>query len=212
MFEALGCRLAAVGLGAAGALALLAPGAYAGPISSEADCSASRPLTQPFLPWADLANYALSPDGGLEAGGKGWRLSGGATSTAGNEPFFVGGSNDSRSLHLPSGSSATSAPTCVGLEWPTIRFFTRSSGTSSLSSLRVEVLFESAATRATQSLQIGTATPGGNWWPTPQMVMLVNTLGALSEDGMVPVAFRFTPVATGSWQIDDLYVDPWRGP
>ncbi|MDQ3632625.1 MAG: hypothetical protein M3417_15420 [Actinomycetota bacterium] len=212
MFKISRRRLATVGLGVAGAAALLAPGAQAGPISSEADCSASPKLTQPFLPWADLASYALSPDGGLEAGATGWRLSGGAATTSGNERFFVGGSTDRRSLSLPSGSSATSAPTCVGLEWPTIRFFTRSSGTSLLSSLRVDVLFESAATGATRSLQIGAATPGGTWEPTPQMVMLVNTLGALSEDGMVPVAFRFTPVGTGSWQVDDLYVDPWRGP
>jgi hypothetical protein len=25
-----------------------------------------------------------------------------------------------------------------------------------------------------------------------------------------PVRFRFTPVGGASWQIDDVYVDPWR--
>lgn len=205
-------RLASVGLGAAGTLALLAPAAHAGPIGAGADCSAQRPLTQPFLPWADFANYALSPDGGLEADATGWALTGGATPTAGNEAFLVGGPTDSRSLSLPSDSSATSAPTCVGLEWPTIRFFTRSSGTSLESTLRVEVLYESVITGATRAIAIGAAAPGDSWQPTAPMVMVVNTLGALSDDGMVPVAFRFTPVGAGSWQIDDLYVDPWRGP
>jgi len=205
-------RLATVGLGTAAALALLAPGAHAGPISAGADCSAARPLTQPFLPWMDPASYALSPDGGLEAGAAGWKLSGGAVPSAGNERFFVGESSDSRSLSLPGGSSATSPPTCVGLQWPTVRLFTRSSGTGLLSSLHVDVLFESALTGATRSLRIGAATPGVDWRPTLPMVMVVNTLGALSQDGMVPVAFRFTPVGAGSWQIDDVYVDPWRGP
>ncbi len=139
-------------------------------------------------------------------------MAGGAASTDGNESFFVGAPTDSRSLRVPSGSGATSAPTCVGLEWPTIRFFARSSGTSLLSSLRVDVLSESGSTGATRSITIGAATPGSSWRPTSQMVMIVNTLGALSEDGMVPVAFRFTPVGAGSWQIDDLYIDPWRGP
>jgi hypothetical protein len=27
---------------------------------------------------------------------------------------------------------------------------------------------------------------------------------------MTPVQFRFTPVGGGTWQIDDVYVDPWR--
>jgi len=124
-------RLAAVAVSTAGALALAAPLAHAGPIGDGADCSVQSPLTQPFFPWADPASYALAPDGGLEGGAAGWTLFGGAATTAGNERFLVGGASDSRALSLPSGSSATSAPRCVGLQWPTIRVFARSSGTSS---------------------------------------------------------------------------------
>ncbi len=205
-------RLAAVAVSTMGALALAAPLAHAGPIGDGADCSVQSPLTRPFLPWADPAPYALAPDGGLEQGAAGWTVSGGAATIAGNERFLVGGATDSRALSLPSGSSATSPPSCVGLLWPTIRLFARSSGTSLFSSLRVEVLYDSLLTGQTQSLQIGAVTPGADWRPTPQMATIVNTLGALTKDGMVPVAYRFTPKGAGSWQIDDLYVDPWRGP
>jgi hypothetical protein len=205
-------RVAVSALGAAAALALATPLAQAGPIADNADCTAQHGLTQPFAPWLDLANYALSPDGGMEAGAAGWSLSGGATTTAGNERFFVGGASDSRSLSLPAGSSAVSAPICVGLEWPTIRFFTRSSGTG-----RSPRWASTSCSRTPSPARRGRCgsvrpSPRSRWQPTAQMVMVVNTLGALSADGKVPVSFRFTPVGAGDWQIDDLYVDPWRGP
>ncbi|HEX6390090.1 MAG TPA: hypothetical protein VFZ89_11595 [Solirubrobacteraceae bacterium] len=171
-----------------------------------------RPLSQPFLPWADLANYALSPNGGLETGASGWTLSGAAATGPGNESYYVGGSGDNRSLSVPAGSSAMSAPMCVGLEWPTIRFFARSSGTGLLSLLKVDVVVDDALLGGTKAVPIGVVTPSGSWQPTLPMVMVVNTLGALSKDGMLPVAFRFTPVGSGTWSVDDLYVDPWRGP
>lgn len=205
-------RLAAALAGAAGALALIAPTASAGPISSNADCTARPPMSQVFLPWVDPMDYVTSPDGGFETGAAGWSLAGGAAVGAGNESFYIGGAGDSRALSMPSGSSATSAPTCVGLEYPTIRFFSRASGTGLLSQLRVSVLFEDAVTGATRSVPIGVAWPTGSWQPTPPMVMGVNTFGALMKDGMVPVAFKFTTVGPGSWQIDDLYIDPRRGP
>jgi hypothetical protein len=205
-------RVIAAALGAAGLLALTAPGAHAGPISDGADCTAQASLTQAFLPWVDPAHYALSPDGGMENGAAGWSLSGGATTVVGNESHYVGDSADSRSLRLPSGSSATSAPTCVGLQWPTIRFFARSSSAGLLSLMAVEVVVDDALSGSPRAVLIGIATPGSSWKPSLPMTMVVNTLGALTKDGMLPVAFRFTPIGSGTWQVDDLYVDPWRGP
>jgi hypothetical protein len=201
-------RAIATVLGVAGVLALSAPNANAGPIGDAADCSAQSTLSQPFTPWMDLASYALSPNGGVEDGANGWSLSGAAAPTAGNESYYPGSS----SLRVPSGSSAMSAPMCVGLQWPTIRFFARSSGTGLLSLLKVDVVVDDALSGQAKAVPIGVVTPGGSWQPTLPMVMIVNNLGALSKDGMLPVAFRFTPVGSGTWQLDDLYVDPWRGP
>lgn len=204
--------LLAVLLSTIGVLAVAVPGAQAGTISDAADCTRAQPLSQPFTPWLDPASYALAPDGGLENNAAGWTLSGAAAPSAGNESYRVGGASDNASLTIPSGSSAMSAPSCVGLQWPTIRFFSRSSGTGLLSSMRVDVVFDEALTGATLSVPVGTVLPGSSWRPTTQMLMVINTLGAVQKDGMVPVAFRFTPVGSGTWQLDDLYIDPWRGP
>ena len=41
--------------------------------------------------------------------------------------------------------------------------------------------------------------------------MLADFLSALGEDAELAVAFRFKPLgAVASWQIDDVYVDPFR--
>jgi hypothetical protein len=212
MMSWVGNRVIAATLGVAGAVALGAPMAHAGPVGDAADCSAQVSLSQPFLPWMDIASYAPSPDGGFENGAAGWSLSGSAATAAGNESYSVGGGGDARSLRIPSGSSATSAPTCVGLQWPTIRFFARAGGTGLLSSLRVDVVVDDALSGTAKAIPIGFVAPTGSWRPSAPMIMVVNTLGALAVDGMLPVAFRFTPVGSGTWQVDDLYVDPWRGP
>lgn len=201
-----------VGMIATVALVFSAAPAQAGVITDGADCGASPPLLQAFLPWADVSNYGLAPDGGLEGGGTGWSLSGGAAVASGNETNYVHALGDHSLLAMPAGSSATTAPTCVGLEYPTIRFFTRASGLRLGSTMLVEVLFDDALTGATRSLPIGVALPSSGWQPTLPMAMLVSTLGALTQNGMVAVEYRFTPVGAASWQLDDLYVDPWRKP
>ena len=50
---------------------------------------------------------------------------------------------------------------------------------------------------------------GRSWHPTLPMPLLVNLL-PLSASDRTPVRFRFTPRLLGSWQIDDVYVDPTR--
>src|SRR5690242_6810854 len=123
---------------AALAIALPAPAAAAaeGVLGS---CPASE-YEQPFAPWLDFASYVLAPNGGLEAGAAGWSLEGGAAVVDGNESFDVRGEGDTKSLSLPSGSSATTSSMCVDPASPDLRLFVRNSG-SLLSTLRVEVLY-----------------------------------------------------------------------
>ncbi|HEY3186168.1 MAG TPA: hypothetical protein VGJ70_01755 [Solirubrobacteraceae bacterium] len=190
-----------------GGLALAAaPAALAGPLVATATGCSSDVLSQPFLPWADPASYVLAPDGGFEAGASGWSLSGAAV-TADNEPFYVHGSDDHAALELAPGGSATSAPMCVGIEYPTLRFFARTDG-SATSTLRVNVLYEDASGN-TQSLTIGRVLAGGEWSPTLVMPVVVNLLTLIPGE-RTAVAFRFTAEGTGaSWDIDDVYVDPY---
>ena len=201
-------RIAAAAFTATVALAAGAATANAGVlVASAADCG-QQTLTQTFLPWLDLANYTELGGGDFEGTGAGWSLTGGAAIAGGNEPYFVGGSGDSRSLALPAGASATSPTICVGLTHPSIRFFAkrRSGGVLSLSTLRVDVLFETA-NGAVASLPIGLVANGGAWQPTLPMLVVANLLPLL-PGAQTPVASRFT--AQGAdWSVDDAWVDPY---
>ena len=68
------------------------------------------PTVQPFAPWGDVADYLLAPDGDFEAGASAWLLAGGASAVEGNDPLPVGAATDHRTLRLPAGATATTAP------------------------------------------------------------------------------------------------------
>jgi hypothetical protein len=200
-------RRSLAALTALASLALAAPTAQAGVlVASDPDCAA-QDLSQPFLPWTDVANYQLGPAGTFESGADGWQLSG-ASVGKGNEDFFVHGQGEKRSLSLPAGASATSATVCVGIEHPTIRFFARTSSVSATSSLKVEVLFEDALGNV-HSATMGAVTPSADWAPSAPLPIVVNLLALLPGDH-TPVQFRLTPVGGGDWAVDDFYVDPYR--
>jgi hypothetical protein len=184
-----------------------APGASAGVLVSTATDCATYTYERPFVRWLDLANYALVPNGNFESGTGGWSLSG-AEVTSGNEPYYVHGSGESGSLALPAGSSATTPSMCVGLEHPALRFFARRTGGSLLSTLKVEVLFETAAGKV-QSLPIGLLTGGSSFQHTLPVLVVANLLPLLPNQHTA-VAFRLTPEAGSAWQIDDVYLDPHR--
>jgi hypothetical protein len=193
------------------ALAMLALAGAAQPASASTGC-ADRALGRPFLPWLDLSYYTLAPNGGLEAGSTGWLLRGGAVVVPGNETFSVRAPGDQFSLSLPSGSSATTGTTCVGLLDPTVRLFGMNSG-SLLSLLKVEVLYRDAS-GTSRAFPVAVVPGTGRWQPTLPMPFLANLLNPpLVTDGKTDVAFRFTPVGLGTsgWRIDDVYVDPFKG-
>jgi hypothetical protein len=192
-----------------GALALCA--AAVQPAGASADDSATAQLSHPFQRWLDLASYELAPNGGFENGATGWSLTGGAGVVLGNEPYNVGSPTDSWSLALPTGSSATSSATSVGLLDPTIRFFAVNKG-SLLSTLKVEAVYTDASGKP-RAQTIGLILGTGTWQPTPPTLILANLAAVpLVTSGQVNVAFRFTPQgALGNWQIDDVYIDPLKG-
>jgi hypothetical protein len=165
---------------------------------------------QPFVRWLDVFSYAQMPNGGLEEGSSGWKLTGGANVVAGNESFYVHSSDDSRSLSLPSGSSATTSTVCTSATSPTLRFFARNTG-SLLSTLKVDALYTDASGQP-RSLTVGLLVGGSSWQPTLPIAFLANLLSPpLLTDGTMDVAFRFTPQGVLSgWKLDDVYVDPFK--
>ena len=187
---------------AAAALSAAPAAAHAG-AAPAAGCP-DVPTLQPFSPWQDTADYFPAPDGGLEAGGAGWGLQGGARTVEGNEPFRVGAPSDHRALDLPAGSSATTAPMCIGPEHRTMRFF--GAGTST-GALTVEAVY-TGRNEKPRAVTLGNVRGTGAWAPSPVLAMKVNDRPA-AADGL-QVALRFTPRGRGGWRIDDVYVDPFR--
>jgi hypothetical protein len=172
-------------------------GAYCDPYSA-----------QVFAPWNDSAYYATIRNGGFEGGGTAWVMSGGARVVAGNEPFRVGNQSDKYSLLLPAGSSAYSGTVCFKIgDWH-MRFFARNVG-SSTGKLRVQVIVPSLLGGLLTVLDGGTVSGTGAWAPSPRMALLLSNVSSII--GTRAVAFRFTPVGTGAaYQIDDVYLDPWK--
>jgi len=204
----LSLRTAAAAVTAIVALAAGATTANAGVLVASAPDCAAQSLSKPFLPWWDIADYTALSGGDFEGAGDGWSMTGGAAIANGNESYYVGGSEDSRSLSLPAGASATSPAICVGLSHPTVRFFAKrqSGGWLSLASVRVDVLFETS-TGKVASLPIGVAGNGGSWQPTSPMVVVANLLPLLPGE-RTPVAFRFTAQGA-NFSVDDVWVDPY---
>jgi hypothetical protein len=188
------------------ALSVLAAGsAHASLLVADgANCS-DYTYDQVFLPWADPANYTLAPGGDFESSSAKWSLIGASRETDENESFNVGRDSDHSSLRIKNGGTAVSPAMCVGLGQPTARVFFKQVDGSTLAGLRVDVLFDDV-TDATHAQSIGMLGASRTWTPSPQMAVVVNLLPLLDEG--TPVAFRFTAIG-GSFQIDDVYVDPW---
>jgi hypothetical protein len=170
----------------------------------------ARAVSQPFLPWLDPLRYFLLPGGDFESS-SGWILGGGAKISAGNEPFYVHGNGDAKSLSLPSGAWARTATICVDSDEPTMRFFTRNSG-SLLSTLVVEARIRTTLLGVTTetSLPVGVVLGTTRTWQPSLPMMFKLSLNQLLG-GTTTVDFRFSVLGSGgAWQVDDVYVDPFK--
>ena len=185
--------------------ALLAGTAPASAAYAAPSACVTPKFSQVFLPWKDSALYTLSPGGSFEQGSAGWAFSGGTRIVAGNETFFVGGSDHRASLTVPTGGAAVSTQMCIDRTYPSFRFFARNTG-SATANLQVEVTWQESGVRKTSKVALDKKA-GTNWTPVKSLKL---PSGALSTGRLEPVTFRFTSVgAGGAWQIDDLYVDPY---
>ena len=189
------------------AAALAAASLSAGPAAADTGPSPGGcpdvPTVQVFAPWQDFADYFLAPEGDIEDGASSWLLDGGAGAVEGDEPF-AGAPGDHHALHLPAGSSATTAPLCIGAEHRTMRFF----GTSATSgTLLVEALYTKRDGKP-KSVTLGAVDGTGDWAPSDVLPMRVND--EAGDDNAMSVALRFSARGSAPWQIDDVYVDPYR--
>jgi hypothetical protein len=200
-------RTAAAFFTATVAAAAFASPANAGLLTASAESCDDGPLTQPFQRFGDQHNYKLL--GSFESGTTAWQLSGGAKIVTGNETYKVGGPTHSRSLSLPRGSAAISPFTCVGLSEPTLRLFAKRNSAllGLVSTLNVQIQVKTSLGLSLWLPVLPGDLGGSSWHPTAQMPLIANIL-PLSHSDKTPVRFRFSPLL-GSWQIDDVYVDPF---
>ena len=160
--------------------------------------------SQPFAQFGDYNNYFAGPNNGLEDGATGWTMGTGASVGRGNEPWYIGGFG-THSLVLAPGASAYSPSTCINLLDPHVRAFAQSNGADG--ALRIQVLFYGLTGNLLGALNVADQQPGAfsTWQPTGDVPSLL----------AVPLAttsfrVRFTSLAArGTWQVDDLFVDPW---
>ncbi len=185
--------------------AIAAP-ANAGILTASAKDCGDESLSQPFAQFGDGSQYKLVQGGSFEGSLADYTLIGGAKVVSGNEPWKVGGSGHGKSLVLPAGSSVITPPACVGLAEPTLRFFAKKNS-GLLSTLAVSVYVKTSLGLVVP-VPVGVLLGNGQWKASPKMLIVANLLPLLPGD-RTPVAFQFTPLL-GSWQIDDVYVDPFR--
>jgi hypothetical protein len=194
-------RVLALCVGLLGVLA-----AFGGTQSAVAAAGCPGALTTPFSGFGDTNQYMLAPGGSFEGSLSGWTLSGGSKITTGNESFQVTAKKDSHALTIPAGGSATTPPICLTVTSPLIRFF--ASGGNGSSPLNVEVL--GSTFLGSYQLKLAQLAASPSWAPTPQVYLFSNLAALASSSGTVNVQLRFSNPGTTSWQIDDVYIDPWK--
>jgi hypothetical protein len=158
-------------------------------------------VTQIFKPFGDHANYMLTPGGSFESGTPGWRLERGARIVSGNESYYLNSKSDTRSLYMPSGSSAITPTMCFKTgDWH-MRFVGKGEGR-----VRVTIMVPSLL-GLLSILDGGTVRPGETWEPSPKVSLLLTNIGGLLTTRAIALKFTAT---NGSSQIDDVYLDPFK--
>ena len=167
----------------------------------------TQTVSSPFSQWGDANSYYRAPGGSFEgtADQVGWSLSG-ANLTSGNEPFFVNGSGDGQSLTIPGGGTATSPFFCVDNTMASLRFFAQQAAAGG--DLKVQALVQTSGGLVTVSLADLADGSMPSWAPTDP---IIGDTSRLPDGQKVMVALQFSvPASAASWQIDDVYVDPYR--
>lgn len=182
---------------AAVAAFVAAPAGNAGLLS----CGATA---QPFAQFGDYNSYFGFGNNGFESGSYGWKLSGGASVVSGNEPWYVNGFG-SHSLSIPAGATASSPLVCTALDAPDWRMFAHSAGANG--SLRAQIVFYGLLGNITGILNVTSFSPDGytTWTPSSDVPSILSLPLATTY-----AQLRLTSTATsGTWQVDDVFVDPW---
>ena len=161
------------------------------------------PAVHPFAQFGDHSAYYGFANNGFENGLSGWRVTG-ASVVAGNEPWHVNGPGTS-SLSLSAHGAAASPLVCINLLDPGWRMFARANGANG--PLHAQVVFYGLTGNITGVLNVADLQPSkyGSWQPTVAIRSLL-ALPLLTKYAQLQLQSAAT---RGTWQIDDVFVDPW---
>lgn len=181
-------------------------------------------IEQPYSLFDDKRDYVLAPGGSFEnATAPGWQLPPGASIVPGDDAFTEKGKlltthTEGSMLEMAKGTSVISPAMCVDLNYPLFRFTSRAITTPGDSGvittpddaeIRVEVVYPNAENPAFEQVTKFDGKQGdftNARWHVSNEIDLKPDLGGQQWGGRL-AALRFT-VLSGTWRIDDVYVDP----
>jgi hypothetical protein len=206
---ALAVSASALGCASVGMLASPASAGLLSTVAGVLPSCAARPTTTAFAKWGDQSSYFLMPGGSFEAGAPDWALLGGSEVVAGNETSFVNAKTDSHSLALPTGAQVVSPTVCVSMGQNTIRLFVKNPGVAS-SVLHVDAYVQNPLTGLVLATGFdfkGNASAAG--WAPSSPLFIPNLLGGVLGTQNLTLVFT-TSGAPATWNIDDVFVDPFK--
>ncbi|MEA2168844.1 MAG: hypothetical protein QOF76_2144 [Solirubrobacteraceae bacterium] len=148
-------------------------------------------VSNPFAAYGDTRDYFLVDGGDFNSASNGWA--------------YVGSGVDGGVAKLPGANTGIgSTKVCVGLDDPTLRF--RYSSKGSAPKMRIDALFQGTSGEY-RTDYITTLTGQQAMGPSPIIKIGTNTRAAAGEKTAIALIFT---VSSGSWTVDDVYVDPFR--
>ncbi len=160
-------------------------------------------LTQPFSAYGDTATYYLAPGGNAETGTS-WKLSGSASVATGKGILGLG----TRVFSLQAGGAVTSAPFCITADAPTMRLSVRDPGVDG-AVLRAEVIWTSADGKVFTIPVARIRSDRAGVRLVDPIFLIANLVPLLTQTVTTKIVLRFTS-ESGSWQVDDVYIDPFK--
>ena len=168
------------------------------PAVAGAACPSATTST-PFASLGDLSLYSLLSGSSFESGATGWLLNNAEVVTGAS---VAGGTH---ALEIEPRGTATSPTFCINGEDPTFRFYARQTG-GGRSSLAVTIVWRDII-GIRHYTPVGSV-PGSSSWAATQTLPLATKLPLWMPGSTLNAQLQFQPEGSGTWAIDDVYIDP----
>lgn len=175
---------------------------FAAPTLAHAASCAKPKLSYPFASKGDSAAYSLVPEGTFTSGAKNWALTNAAVVNKEGDPE-VG----PKALVIQPDGNAVSPAVCVSAEYPTFRFYVRRTAGPFYALLNVGLRWSDAT--GTHEIPAAFLPQFSSEWSLSPVLDLAGRLPLAATGGTMQVQFVFQPLLGGTFEIDDVYVDPY---